>query len=82
MKEDLISALNKVLFRESGHWHFETSLISLLGYYSPEEGLPEEIQKESEKFQVMNSVFIKRVFLVDCLRKDNDMDVKWNFLKN
>ena len=74
MKDDLINALNVVLFRESGHWHFETKLICLLGYYSPEEGLPEDIQKESEKFQIMNSLLIKRVFLVDCLGKDNDMD--------
>ena len=74
MKDDLINALNVVLFWQSGHWHYEKKLICLLGYYSPEEGLPEDIQKESEKYQIMNSLLIKRVFLIDCLGKDNDMD--------
>lgn len=68
MKKNLKDALEKVLFRESGWWHFETHLVSLLGYYSPDEGLPEEIQNESEKFQRMVAVFRKRDYVIDCLK--------------
>jgi hypothetical protein len=72
MKEDLIKALNIVLFRQGMSWDFGPNLISLLGYYSPEDGLPEEIQKESERFQIMVERDIKRTFLINCLGNDND----------
>ena len=55
-------------------WDFAPNLISLLGYYSPEDGLPEEIQKESERFQIMVERDIKRTFLINCLGNDNGMD--------